>query len=604
MPEKKTKPTYTARQNVGWMLAHAWKNGKSVLLLVLALALIGVAINLAELFIAPQILQRVEQQASVSSLFATIGVFAGALFLLQGLHRYVLENALYGRIGLRTGLIAQINQKSHMTAYPNMLDPKVIKLRGRAGVVTGANDQASEHIWSTLSMLLTNLIGFAVYLALLSGLNPVLMLAVVVTTALSFFISRRTDTWRYRHREEEADYDKKLYYIQSKAESRELAKDIRIFGLASWLQELRESVRKLYEAFILKSEKQKLIGNMADVLLGVLRNGLAYFYLIHMALNENLPASRFLLYFTAVSGFTAWITGILGEFATLHKEGLELSAIRDYLDAPEPFRFAGGLPLPELAGGCELRLENVSFRYPDAEKDTIHALDLTVKPGEKLAVVGLNGAGKTTLVKLLCGLLDPGEGRVLLNGVDIRELNRRDYYAQLSTVFQDFAVLDVSVAENVAQRVDGIDRKRVWDCLALAGLTGKIEALPGGIDAKLGRDVWEEGVLLSGGETQRLMLARALYRNAPLLMLDEPTAALDPLAESDIYSKYNEMTCGKTAVFVSHRLASTRFCDRILFLADGKIAEEGSHEALLEKNGEYAKLFAVQSRYYQEGRDF
>ncbi|MBR3293147.1 MAG: ABC transporter ATP-binding protein [Oscillospiraceae bacterium] len=604
MPEKKTKPTYTARQNIGWMLAHAWKNGKSVLLLVLLLALIGVAINLAELFIAPQILQRVEQQASVTSLLATIGLFAGALFLLNGLQRYVLENALYGRIGLRTGLIAQINRKTHETAYPNLLDPAVLKLMSRAGAVTGSNDQASEHIWSTLSMLLTNLIGFAVYLALLSGLNPVLMLAVVATTALSFFISRRTDTWRYRHREEEADYDKKLYYIQKKAESRELAKDIRIFGLAPWLQELRESIMKLYEAFILKSEKQKLLGNIADVLLGVLRNGVAYFYLIRMALVDGLPASRFLLYFTAVSGFTAWITGILGEFVKLHKEGLELNAIRDYLDTPEPFRFTGGLPLPDLSKGCELRLEKVSFRYPGAEADTIHQLDLTVKPGEKLAIVGLNGAGKTTLVKLLCGLLDPSEGRVLLGGVDIRDFNRRDYYAQLSTVFQDFAILDVSVAENVAQRVDGIDRERVRDCLALAGLCEKIESLPGGIDAKLGRDVWEEGVLLSGGETQRLMLARALYRDAPLLLLDEPTAALDPLAESDIYSKYNEMTCGKTAVFVSHRLASTRFCDRILFLADGKIAEEGSHETLLAKDGEYAKLFAVQSRYYQEGRDF
>ena len=604
MPEKKSKPKHTARENIGWMLAHAWKNGKSVLLLALVLAAIGVASNLAELFIAPQILQRVEQQAPLGSLLATIGVFAGALFLLQGLHRYVHENALYGRIGLRTDIISQINKKAHETSYPNLLDERVLKLRDRSLSVTGSNSEASEHIWTTLTTLLTNLIGFAVYLALLSGLNPILMMAVVATTALSFFISRRTDTWRYRHREEEADYGNKLYYIKNKAESRELAKDIRVFGLAPWLQSLRESVLKLYEAFIQKSEKQKLLGNVADVLLGVLRNGLAYFYLIRMALNEGLPASRFLLYFTAVSGFTAWITGILGEFATLHKEGLELSAIRDYLEVPEPFRFAGGAPLPELSGGCELRLENVSFRYPGAEKETIHALDLTIKPGEKLAIVGLNGAGKTTLIKLLCGLLDPSEGRVLLGGVDIRDLNRRDYYAQLSTVFQDFAVLDVSVAENVAQRVDDIDRERVCDCLALAGLTEKIGELPGGIDAKLGREVWEDGVLLSGGETQRLMLARALYRDAPLLMLDEPTAALDPLAESDIYSKYNEMTQGKTAVFVSHRLASTRFCDRILFLADGKIAEEGNHEALLEKNGEYAKLFAVQSRYYQEGRDF
>ena len=311
-----------------------------------------------------------------------------------------------------------------------------------------------------------------------------------------------------------------------------------------------------------------------------------------------------MLYFTAVSGFTAWITGILNEFAVLHKESLDLNTIREYLDVPEPFRFEGGVPIPDLSGGCEIKLEKVSFCYPDAEKDTIHNLDLTIAPGEKLAIVGLNGAGKTTLVKLICGLLDPSAGRVLLNGIDIRDFNRQEYYAAFATVFQDFSVLDISVAENVAQRFDGIDRDRVNDCLALSGLTEKIGELPNGIDTKIGRKIWDDGVELSGGQTQRLMLARALYRSAPMLLLDEPTAALDPLAESDIYTRYNEMTQGKTSLFVSHRLASTRFCDRIVFVSDGRISEEGTHTELLERGGEYAKLYDVQSRYYQEGRDF
>ena len=430
------------------------------------------------------------------------------------------------------------------------------------------------------------------------------MLVVIATTVISFFVSRKTDSWRYRHREEEAEYDKRFLYIRNKSESVELAKDIRVFGLAPWLQSIYNSILKLYEGFVKKSEKQKLIGNIVDVLLGVLRNGIAYFYLINMALNENLPASTFLLYFTAVSGFTAWITGILNEFAVLHKESLDLNTIREYLDVPEPFRFEGGVPIPDLSSGCEIKLEKVSFRYPDAGKDTIHNLDLTIAPGEKLAIVGLNGAGKTTLVKLICGLLDPTTGCVLLNGIDIRRFNRQAYYDVFSTVFQDFSVLDVSVAENVAQRIDGIDRERVDDCLALAGLTEKIRELPNGVDTKIGRKIWDDGVELSGGQIQRLMLARALYRDAPMLLLDEPTAALDPLAENDIYVKYNEMTHGKTSLFVSHRLASTRFCDRIIFVSDGHISEEGTHADLLERGGEYANLYEVQSRYYQEGRDF
>ena len=249
-------------------------------------------------------------------------------------------------------------------------------------------------------------------------------------------------------------------------------------------------------------------------------------------------------------------------------------------------------------------MEDVTFRYPGAEQPLFEHFNLTIRPGEKVAVVGLNGAGKTTLVKLLCGFYDPEEGRVLLNGVDIREYNRQDYYNLLSAVYQDYSVLDVTVEENVAQTMEDIDVQRVMDCLEKAGLKDFISQLPQGLQTHVGRDVYLDGVLFSGGQTQRLMLARALYKDGPILVLDEPTAALDPIAESDIYKKYNEMTAGKTSLFISHRLASTRFCDRILYLEAGKIREEGTHEQLLGLGGAYAKLFEIQSRYYQEGRDF
>ena len=221
-------------------------------------------------------------------------------------------------------------------------------------------------------------------------------------------------------------------------------------------------------------------------------------------------------------------------------------------------------------------------------------------PGERLAVVGLNGAGKTTLVKLLCGFYDPTEGRVLLNGEDIREFNRQEYYTLFTAVFQKFSVLEATLEENVAQTREGIDEARVRECLEKAGLTERVAALPDDLKTHIGREVFEDGVLLSGGEMQRLMLARALYKNAPILLLDEPTAALDPIAENDIYQKYAAMTVGRTSVFISHRLASTRFCDRILLIDGGVIAEQGSHEELLACGGKYAGLFEVQSKYYRE----
>ena len=385
-----------------------------------------------------------------------------------------------------------------------------------------------------------------------------------------------------------------------KARSLEFAKDVRIFGLGDWIRQLCNQSVRMLEAFAVRREKAYIWANVADVVMTLLRNGIAYGYLIWQTLEQGLPASEFLLYFTAVSGFSAWITGILSEFTQLHKESIALSRIQEYLNIPEPFKFEDGIQPPK-ADGYELKLEDVTFRYPGSEKNILEHINLTIRPGEKLAIVGLNGAGKTTLVKLLCGFYDPTEGRVLLNGQDIREFNRKQYYELFSAVFQEFSILDTTIAQTVAQTVEGIDMDKVTDCLDKAGLTGAVTKFPAGVETHLGREVYLDGVMLSGGQTQRLMLARALYKDGPILVLDEPTAALDPIAENDIYMKYSEMTAGKTSVFISHRLASTRFCDRIIFVADGAIAEEGTHEELLAKNGAYANLFEVQSRYYREG---
>ena len=279
-------------------------------------------------------------------------------------------------------------------------------------------------------------------------------------------------------------------------------------GWAAGSRKSNDSTMRLYEGFILRRERVQLLGNLVDVALSVARNGLAYWYLLNMALDQGLSASEFLLYFSAIGGFANWITGILNDSMTLRREALDLTSIREYLEIEEPFCFAGGKQLPK-AQGYELRLENVSFCYPKATKNTIDRMNLTVHAGEKLAIVGLNGAGKTTLVKLLCGLLDPTEGRVLLNGQDIRQLDRREYYRLFSAVFQDFSVLSASVAQNISQQAQGYDVEKINRCIEQAGLTEKISQLPQGIETKVGREVYEDGVLFSGGQTQRLMLARA-----------------------------------------------------------------------------------------------
>lgn len=589
-------------QNVCFSVKLAWQTRKRVLVITVAGAILSILLNLVELYVAPEILAKVEQQAPLSQLLLTIAGFTGALFLLSSLEDYLDTVRQPGEIDVRTAIIQLLTRKTCETSYPNIRDPKVLKLKEQAGAAVGGNSDAGEHIWKTLTQLLTNVIGFVIYLILLTNLNGFLILVVIATSMIGFFVTRYINEWEYRHKEEKEVYEKELSYYERRSYALDFAKDLRIFGLGTWLRELQNKALKTCEVFIIRREKAYLWANVLDVTMALMRNGVAYAFLIWQTLEQGLPASEFLLYFTAVSGFTTWITGILSTFSQLHKESIALSHVQEYLNLPEQFKFEEGVAPPK-ADGYMLTLENVTFRYPGTETNILENVNLTIHAGEKLAIVGLNGAGKTTLVKLLCGFYDPTEGRVLLNGQDIRAFNRRQYYELFSAVFQNFSIMDTTVAEAVSQTAVGTNMDKVHSCLEKAGLTESISKFPEGINTHIGRQVYLDGVMLSGGQTQRLMLARALYKDGPILVLDEPTAALDPIAENDIYMKYNEMTAGKTSVFISHRLASTRFCDRILFIANGGIAEEGTHEELIALNGAYAALFEVQSRYYREGED-
>ena len=600
---KKEKPKYNIIQNVSWMINNAWKTCRRLLFLVVAVAALEILYSLAGLYIAPEILNVVQSQGSMAELLTTIAFFTIALFVSKGLIYYLSEYSDYCRIEVRSGIIGQISYKCNTTSYPNTLKEEFVGLRESAHHQVEGNSVATEYIWKVMGNFLKNIGGFIIYLFIISGLDPILMLVVIATCFVSFFVSRSISTWMYTHRDEEEKYYSQKVYIRSKAESPVIAKDIRIFGLQNWLEDLLEKVHNVYLDFRFKVSARWMIGDLVDVVLTMARNSIAYIYLIQMVLTNEINVAEFVLYFAAISSFTTWVSGILQNVSRLHKDSLDINKVRAFLEYPEPFVFENGKSIPQ-ADVYEIKLQGVSYRYPGAEKDTIHNMDLVIHPGEKLAVVGLNGAGKTTLVKLICGLIDPTDGQILLNDTDIRIFNRKEYYRLFSAVFQEFSILDVTVSECITQSVEKPDEAKMKWCIEQAGLEEFIADLPNGLQTHVGRDVFSDGVLFSGGQTQRLMLARALYKNGSVLILDEPTAALDPLAENDIYMKYNEMTAGKTSVFISHRLASTRFCDRILFLQDGIIAEEGTHEDLLALGGEYAKLFEVQSRYYQEGREF
>ena len=601
--KKKEKPKYNMAQNTWFMVKLAWTSReKKVLVLGLLSALLTVALNLINLYVSPTVLGVVERHGSLGELAGTLGGFVLALMVVSAGDNYVKKNLLFGRETVRSQIVNLLNRKAATTSYPNRQADRFQKLLAKSHACTVGSQEATEAVWKTLTNLTASALGFAIYCVLFSEVEPVLIPVILLTAAVSYMIGNRLSGYDYRHREEEAEYEERMYYISYRARDFQAAKDIRIFGLRPWLEELNRKALEAFTAFHRKAQGVYFWGAVADLVLTFLRNGIAYAYLIGLVLYRQVSVAEFLLLFTAVGGFAQWITAILGECSTLYRQSLDLTTVRECLEYPEPFRFEDGEPLsPKQGEPLEIRLEDVSFRYPEAEKDTLCHINLTLHPGEKLAVVGLNGAGKTTLIKLLCGFFDPTQGRVLLNGQDIRKFNRRDYYRLFSAVFQTFSVIPGTIAANVAQREEGICLEKVKDCVEKAGLREKVESLPQGYETLLNREIYEGAILLSGGETQRLMLARALYKDGPIVVLDEPTAALDPLAEADMYRKYHEMTRGKSSVYISHRLASTRFCDRIILLDGGSICEEGTHQSLLAAGGKYAKLYEVQSKYYQEG---
>ena len=279
---------------------------------------------------------------------------------------------------------------------------------------------------------------------------------------------------------------------------------------------------------------------------------------------------------------------------------LEVSDFREGLETDGKLNHGKGIPVPKKAFSIEFR--HVSFRYPKGEKKVLDDVSFTIKAGEKVALVGVNGAGKTTLTRLMCGLLLPDEGEILLDGHTLYEYNRDEMYTLFGLIPQSYSILPCSIAKNIAcvGEDEEIDSKRLWKSIEQAGLAEKIAALPLGVNTPLGRELSNDGIELSGGETQKLLLARLLYKNPLFLILDEPTAALDPIAEDQVYHQYGEITKETTSVFISHRLASTRFCDRIFLLDGANFAEVGTHEELMAAGGKYRELFDVQSKYYKK----
>lgn len=564
----------------------------------------GVVVTYLGVLIPSELVRGLELAWSMEKLMLLIlGLSLGMLLcniLYQGMSEYIYRNSPTLTMYYET----RCYEKVMKLDYCLLQEPESAKLIGNVWNVL-RNEYGTRASVSIVPYLLEGLLGVLWY-GLLIGQKSLLFvgLAVVqvgINTAVIHYLGKRQNAYR----REVGQYAGRAAYISRKSMDRQAGKDIRIYSMQKWFLHKYEEALEGMDGIYKKIHDGYFYKGLVDAALSFLVNGFAYGWLIVLLSRGELMISEFVLYIGLIGSLSGALGKLMQQILSINYISGTLDDIRSFLDMEENKNWSEGIGAERVAGvkkeGVCIELRNVSYCYPKEETPALSKLNLTIRQGEKLALIGLNGAGKTTLVKLLCGFYRPTEGEILVNGIPMGQFSREEYNELITVLFQDATVLPMTVDSNLTgEQAQEINRDRLVQALELAGFREKYESLSGKGETLLVREANKEALDFSGGERQKLLFARALYKMAPFMILDEPTAALDPIAENRMYQNFAKAAEGRTCVFISHRLSSTRFCDRILLMENGRILEEGTHDGLMERNGSYARLYELQSKYYKE----
>lgn len=537
------------------------------------------------------------------NLFKLMLIAGGIATVLALCNAFSLNKTWYKFIYTRLRIITERVDRALALDYQMLENPDVLDVHERATQATSGNNNGVEGMMTLMVTLGKNLFTVIVTFTAVTVLNWGLIIFLIALGILQYLYYRwivqtdKREVW-----DKLAPVWRQVNYMARVTQDFDYAKEIRLFNLSGFLLEKQREVFSKREDRMDYSKELWFKHSAVVQLLYLAGKAAIYSALFYAVLRRDMSIGSFTLYLSLAMAFSDSMLQFLHRFGDYERTSLEVDDFRTFMEL-DLVQEEDSISIPP-AQEYLIEFHDVCYRYLKQEKNAVDHLNMTLHPGEKLAVVGLNGAGKTTMIKLLLRLYDPTEGYITLNGIDIRRFKREEYYRLFSPVFQNVEVLAFPITGNISMRAtEDTDRDRAKRAADEAGLGDKIDSLPKGIDSELLKVVDEEGVDLSGGEKQKLALARALYKAAPVVVLDEPTSALDALAEQQLYERFNRMIGGKSAVYISHRLASTRFCDKVAMFVNGKMIEYGSHEELLAMGGEYARMFEMQAQYYQDGQE-
>lgn len=592
---------YKLSDNIRYSIRMLAKKDRILIFLLAASVAAELAISLLGVYLPSYVVKGLESRAELGELTAGILLFTVVLSAVYYINKFVSTKINWHLISVQAEYVWDTYMKSIRCAYRNIASAEGQTMYQRAKDSVYQGDMGCIKIMiPALLNIGIGVLGAAVYMAVLIPFAWWMVLFLIGMSLIGIWAASRSRNYEQKNKENWSVIDKKLNYFINKATEPSYGKEIRLFSLQKWMNGILDKCLKDRRKWYQKLENRKLASHACNSAIIFLRDGVSYLYLIWCVSEGNISIADFVWYFGIVGSFSQWITRIADQTAQMGNASNLISDFRRFMELPEQ-RDGGkdGFMMGEQEG-TRIEFRNVSFSF-DGKKNIIEGLNLTIRPNEKVGIVGINGAGKTTIVNLLCGLYEPVEGEVLIDGIPVRDYPPEAAQKLFSAVFQDAAVFPFTVAENVSMCTEAqTDMERVKECIRTAGLEERIQRTEKGIHSQMSRVLDAKGLMLSGGEQQKLYLARALYQNGRIMILDEPTAALDPLAEREQYLKYESISKGKTAVYISHRLASTSFCDRILFLEKGKILESGSHQELMEKQGKYYEMYETQSRYYKD----